>query len=234
MKRPDGFRGPSLVLLAIVHILLFVANLVAVAVLRHGGSPYVNPYATGEVISRFFAQNPRAVQIGSFLLFSSAIPFGIFAATAVARLRFLRVRAAGTNIALFGGFAAAGALALSGLFGWVTSLPEVYTSAGLARGIYFLSFLFGGAGYAVAFGLMAAGISVTSYFTRLLPGWLAGFGLFIAFAGAFSSLSLVAYPANYLIPITRYLGFIWLMLAAVKLSRIRRPQQASLVTEAAA
>jgi len=232
MKRTDGFRGPSLVLLGIVHILLFVANLVAAAVLRHG-APYVTPFATGEAISHFFAQNPRAVQIGSFLLFGSAVPFGIFAATVVSRLRFLRVRAAGTNITLLGGFAAAGALALSGLVGWVLSLPEVYASANLARGLYFLCFLFGGVGYAVAFGLMSAGISVTSYFARLLPGWLAGFGLFIAFAGELSSLSLVAYSANYLIPITRYLGLIWLLLTAVKLSRSRRPQRASLVAEAA-
>jgi hypothetical protein len=234
MKRTDGFRGPSLILLAIVHILLFVANLVAAAVLRHGGAPYVNPYATGEAISRFFAQNPRAVQVGSFLIFGSAVPLGIFAATAVSRLRFLRVRAAGTNIALLGGFAAAGALALSGLFGWVLSLPEVYTSASLAKGLYFLCFLFGGASFAVAFGLMAAGISITGYFSRLLPGWLAGFGVLIALAGELSSLSLVTYSASYLIPITRYLGLIWLLMTAVKLSTSRRPQQATLVTEKAA
>ena len=233
MKRTDRFHGPSLVLLGIVHILVFVASLVVVAVLRHGGAPYVNPYSTGEVISHFFAQNPRAVQIGSFLLFGSAVPLGIFAATAISRLRFLKIRAAGTNIALFGGFAAAGALALSGLFGWVLSLPEVYASANLARALFFLSFLFGGVAYAVAFGLMAAGISIIGYFARLLPGWLAGFGLLIAVAGELSSLSLVAYPANLLIPITRYLGLIWLLITAVKLSKSRRPQQATLVANAA-
>jgi len=48
----------------------------------------------------------------------------------------------------------------------------------------------------------------------------------VAIAGEFSSLSLVTYPANFLIPITRYLGFIWLLLAAVKLTASRHLEQA--------
>jgi hypothetical protein len=39
--------------------------------------------------------------------FGSAIPLGLFTATAVSQLQFLGVRAAGTSIALFGGFATA-------------------------------------------------------------------------------------------------------------------------------
>jgi hypothetical protein len=74
----------------------------------------------------------------------------------------------------------------------------------------------------VGFGLFAAGVSVTSYFYRLLPRWLFAFGMVIAVAGEFSSLSLLTYPANFLIPITRYLGLIWLMLAAVKLTKGRQ------------
>ena len=78
------------------------------------------------------------------------------------------------------------------------------------------------------FGLLAAGVSVTSYFSRLLPRWLVVLGMVVAIAGEFSSLSLVVYPANFLIPITRYLGFIWLILAAVKLTNSRRQDQDTL------
>jgi hypothetical protein len=218
MKQSPRFRGPSLMLLGIVHILLFAANLVSVAALRHG-PPYVNPFATGDVVRAFFLQNPLAVRVGSFFLFASAVPLGLFAVTMVSRLRFLGVRAAGTNIALFGGWTAANALILSGLLGWVLSVPDVAASVPVVRAIYFLSFLFGGAAYAVGFGLLAAGVSVTSYFYRTLPRWLVGFGMLVAIAGEFSSLSLLTYPANFFIPITRYLGFIWLLLAAAKLSR---------------
>jgi hypothetical protein len=177
-----------------------------------------------ETVRVFFEQNPSAVRASSFLIFASAVPFGIFAVTMVSRLRFLGVRAAGTNIALLGGLMASNALILSGLFGWVLSWPDVAASASLVRAIYSLSFLFGGAAYAVGFGLLAAGVCVTSYFFRLLPRWVIAIGMLVAVAGEFSSLSLVVYPANFLIPITRYVGFIWLLLAAVKLTKIRKPE----------
>jgi hypothetical protein len=232
MKSSSRFRGPSLILLGTIHILLFGVGLVAAAVLRHGGAPYVNPYAAAEVVRAFFAQNPAAIRVSSFFLFASAVPLGLFAVTMVSRLRFMGVRAAGTNIALFGGLTAANALILSGLSGWVLSLPDVVASASLAKAVFFFSFLFGGTAFAVGFGLFAAGVSVTGYFYRLLPRWLFVFGMVVAVAGEFSSLSLVTYPANFLIPITRYLGLIWLMLAAVKLTKSGQPEQASQTADA--
>ena len=226
MKSYPRFRGPSLILLGTIYILIFVIGLVAAAALRHGGAPYVNPYAAAEVVRAFFAQNSTAVRVSNFLLFASAVPLGLFAVTMVSRLRFMGVRAAGTNIALFGGLTAANALILSGLSGWLLSLPEVVASASLAKTVFFLSFLFGGTAYAVGFGLFAAGVSVTGHYYHLLPRWLFAFGMVIAVAGEFSTLSLIAYPANFLIPITRYLGLIWMMLAAVKLTKGRQTEPA--------
>jgi hypothetical protein len=137
----------------------------------------------------------------------------------VRRLRYLGVRAAGTNIALFGGFAASGAIAISGLCTWVLSVSEVSSSLVATRALYFMSFLFGGAGFAVAFGLLAAGVSVTSHFARLLPLWLVVLGMIAAVAGELSSLSLIAYPANLAIPITRFAGFAWLILVGARLPK---------------
>jgi hypothetical protein len=228
MKSISQFRGPSLILLAIVHIMIFVSNLVGAAALRHG-APYVNPFAPAGVVSAFFLQNPTAVRIGNFLLFGSAVPFGIFAVTLVSRLRFLSVRAAGANIALLGGLTAANALMLSGAFGWVLSLTEIAVQAPIAKTAFFLSFLFGGVAYAVGFGLLAAGVSVTSYFARLLPRWLVALGMVVALAGELSSLSLITYPANYLIPVTRYVGFIWMLAVAISLTR--NPRKAQITQE---
>ena len=224
MKQHPRFRGPSLLLLAIVHVLLFAANLAVAAALRHG-APFINPFAPAELVRAFFMQKPSATRISSFFLFGSAVPFGLFAVTTVSWLRFLKVRAAGVNITLFGGLTATFALILSGLSGWIVSLPDIAASAPLAKTIYFFSFLSGGVAYAVGFGLLAAGVSVTSYFTRHLPRWLVALGMIVAVAGELSSLSLIAYPANFLIPITRYLGFIWMLLVAVNLTRNRRPEQ---------
>jgi hypothetical protein len=214
------FRGPSLVLLATVHILLFAAGLAAGATLRHG-APFVTPFAPAEALRLFFAQNPAAVRVSNFFLFGSAVPLGIFAVTTVSRLRFMRVRAAGTNIALFGGLAATIALFVSGMTGWVLSVPEVTTSVSVVKAIVFLNFLSGGIFYAVGFGLLAAGVSITSYFMRLLPRWLVALGMLIALTGELSWFSLIAYPANFFIPITRFVGYVWMLLAAIVLTRNR-------------
>ena len=137
MKEPiPKFHGPSLILLATVHILIFAAGLVAAAALRHGAS-YVTPFAPAEAVRLFFAQSPSAVRVGNFFLFGSAVPFGIFAVTTVSRLRFMGVRAAGTNIALLGGLTATMALFLSGVAGWVLSVPEVSASAQIVKAISF-------------------------------------------------------------------------------------------------
>lgn len=225
MNKPiPRFRGPSLILLAIVHILLFVAGLVAAATLRHG-APYVTPFAPAEAMRSFLALSPTAVRVSNFFLFASAVPFGIFAVTTVSRLRFMGVRAAGTNIALLGGVIATIALNLSGSAGWILSVPDVLASAPVVKAISFLNFLFGGVVFAVGFGLFAAGVSVTSHFMRLLPRWIVVLGILLAVTGELSSLSLIAYPANFFIPITRYLGIIWMPAVAVALTRNRKVAQ---------
>lgn len=226
MKSTPHFRGPSLILLATVHILLFAAGLAAAAALRHGAS-FVTPFAQAEALRSFFTQSPTAVRVSSFFLFGSAVPFGIFAVTAVSRLRYMGVRAAGTNIALLGGLTATIALLLSGIVGWVLSVPEVSASAPVVKAIDFLNFLLGGVVYAVGFGLLAAGVSVTSYFMRLLPRWIVALGILVAFAGELSSFSLIAYPANFFIPITRFVGFIWMLSVAVALTKDRNAAQAA-------
>jgi hypothetical protein len=221
MKQIPRFRSPSLILLAIVHVLLFVAGLVAAATLRHG-APYVTPFAPAEAMRSFFAQSPMATRVSNFFLFGSAVPFGIFAVTTVSRLRYMGVRAAGTNIALLGGLIVTIALILSGSTGWILSLPDVLASAAVVKAISFLNFLLGGAVFAVGFGLFAAGVSVTSHFMRLLPRWMVVLGIFVGITGELSSFSLITFPANFFIPITRYLGILWMLSVAVALTKASR------------
>jgi hypothetical protein len=56
---------------------------------------------------------------------------------------------------------------------------------------------------------------------RLLPRWLTVMGIILAITGELSWFSLVTFPANFFIPITRYVGFIWMLLAAVALTKDR-------------
>jgi hypothetical protein len=224
MKRSLRFRGPSLILLVTVHILVFIAGLVAPSFLRHG-APFITPFAPAEQIQAFFAQSPQATRVANLFLFGAAVPFAIFTATIVSRLRFMGVRAAGTNITLVGGLIASIALFLSGMSGWILSLPEVISSAPLVKAIYYISFLSGGVWYAIGFGLLAAGVSVTSHFMRLIPRWVVVLGMLVAITGELSWFSLIEFPANYFIPITRYLGFIWMIAAAVTLVRKRNTSE---------
>jgi len=68
-------------------------------------------------------------------------------------------------------------------------------------------------------------VSVTSYFMRLLPRWMVVLGMIVAIAGELSSFSLIAFPANFFIPITRYLGVIWMVSVAVALTKNREVAQ---------
>ena len=218
---PIRFAGPPLLPVAIAYTLLFVANIASAVLLRHG-PPFVTPFGDAEAARAFFAANPFAVKVSAFFFFGSAVPLAIYTATIVSRLQYLGVRAAGTNIALFGGFAASGAIAISALCAWVLSVPEVSASLVATRVLYFMSFLFGGVGFAVAFGLFAAGVSVTSHLARLLPRWLGVLGLIVAVAGELSSLSLIAYSPNLAIPVTRFVGFVWLILVGARLPETLR------------
>src|SRR3954471_8288888 len=136
MKSPSTtrFAGPPLLPVALIHILLFAASLIFAAVLRRG-APFVTPFADGEAVRAFFADNPLAVKVSAFFFFGSAVPLGIFTATIVSRLRYLGVRAAGTNIAMLGGFAASAAVGLSGLITWVLSVPDISASVVAARAL---------------------------------------------------------------------------------------------------
>jgi hypothetical protein len=207
--------GPPLLSLAVVHALLFVASLAALLLLRHGASwsrvMSLNPYGPAEAARNFFAESPQAVRVGAFFLLGSAILLRIYTAAIVSRLRFLGDRKAGADIASGGGLAASGGLAAAALCLWVLSIPDARASIPVTRALHFMAFLCGGAFFSAGFGLLAAGVSVTSYFARLLPRWLIWFGLLIAMTGELSTLSLVALPMTFAIPITRFGGFIWLI-----------------------
>lgn len=221
MKQVPRFRGPSLMVVALAHIGLFGAGMITAALLRHGAA-YVTPFAPAEQIRTFFAEAPAATRISSFFLLGSAVPFGIFTVTIVSLLRFLGVRAAGTEIAQLGGLTATASLLLSGITASILSVSEVTVSTPVVKAIAFFSFLSGGVLYALGFGLLAAGVSITCYFMRLLPRWLTAFGFLLAITGELSWFSLIAYPANFFIPITRFAGFVWMLLAAYSLTRVRR------------
>src|SRR5207249_3857082 len=78
-------------------------------------------------------------------------------------------------------------------------------------------FAVGGVGFSVPMGLLIAGISIPALMLKLLPKWLIIFGLTLAVIGELSFFSLLIPSAVFLIPLTRFPSFVWLIFAGFKL-----------------
>lgn len=165
----------------------------------------------------YFRTHASRVTLCAFFQFGAAIPLGIYTATMTSRLRFLGVRAAGVDIALFGGLAASFMMLVSALAQWTLARPGIAEDGTLVQALYFLIFATGGPGYSVPLGLLCAGISVPGLLLGLLPRWVAVLGLALALIGELSALSLLVPQALFLIPLTRFPGFVWLIAAGLKL-----------------
>lgn len=215
------FRGPNTGIVATVFVLLFFGGLMPVT--AFGGMPYF-PGPTASVVEmvNFFSHRQAGVLHCAFFQFGSAIPLGIFTTTMIARLKFLGVRAAGLEIALFGGLATAIGLLIGTSFLLATTYPGIPENADLLQAIYRISFGIGGPGYSVPFGLLAAGISIPAAFSKLLPKWVIILGFFVAAVGVLSWFEILSVRLLPLIPLTRFPGFVWIIAAGFTVRKRRK------------
>jgi len=214
--------GPPLALLGAISLVLLLAGLAIGAAL---GGVMPLPYGSSTEIQDYVANNHDAAEAIAVAAFASSIPLAIYAATASARLRQLGVTAPGATIALAGGILASSGLGLSGLFAWTLSRPEVTADATLVRALYYLTYLTGGPWHIVALGLLIAGISVPSLILGLLPRPVAWAGLAIAVMAELTTLVLIWPGLSPLLPVARFTGLIWLIVAGVLLPVRRRNKQ---------
>jgi hypothetical protein len=149
----------------------------------------------------------------------------------VSRLHFLGVNAAGVHIALLGGLGASFMAALSALVMWTISWPEIAASP-VAHTLHVASFAIGGPGHVVPLGLLIAGVSVSGGLARHLPSWLMWTGIVVAAMAELSFFTLILYPAAFLVPAARLLGFGWMICVAVKLPKSRGHRAESLRADA--
>jgi hypothetical protein len=204
-------RGPHLGAVAIVYMVLFNAGLYPVTIFADKVH-FPGPWEPGEVIVSYFQTHAVPVLLCAFLQFGATIALGVFTATVVSRLRFLGVRnAAGPWIALFGGFATAlHGIAASSLL-QVMVHPAIRQDPTLLTALYYLSYAFGGPGFSVPMGLLLAGVSIPAAVMQLLPKWVWGFGLVLALCGELSWFNIITSKALFLVPLTRFPSFIWLI-----------------------
>jgi hypothetical protein len=217
-RPPQG--GPPLALLAGISVGLLLAGLASGVAL--GG---LMPLPFGSEAQDYVAAHHDAAQAIAVGTFASSIPLAIYAATASARLRQLGITAPGATIALAGGLLASGALSLSGLLAWTLSRPEATTDPALVRALYYLVYLTGGPWHIVTLGLLLAGISVPSLIVGLLPRSVAWTGLVIAAVAELTTLALIWPGLSPLLPVARFTGLIWLIVAGAMLPLRRRNRQ---------
>lgn len=220
-------QGPPLGMLAIIWTALFCAGLAPVT--TFGGLPYFpGPWAPASTIVAFFQARPAAVLACAFFHFGAAMVLGIFTACAVNQMRFLGVRAAGVNIALFGGFASVFSSIASSMALWTLTRPGIAHDPTLTCALYYLVFGLGGVGFSTPLGLLMAGISIPAGFLRLLPKWIVVSGIALGAIGVLSTVDIVWPQALFLIPLTRFPGFLWLIAAGFALPRTTTAVRASL------
>lgn len=216
-------KGPSLPLLAILYMSLFLAGL-SFVISFTSPDHWPNPGESPLKIVPYFQTHHAQVAWCMFLQFSAIICLGIFTASVVSRLWFLRIRAAGPWIALMGGFITVADGFAATFTGWTMIYPSVAQNGQLVLGLYYLAYAFGGPGFSVPFGLLLAGISISAGMARLFPRWLMWTGMMLALAGELSSLHLVFWNLLPLIPLTRFPGFLWLIAVALKLPKTREAE----------
>ena len=220
--------SPHLGLVALIFTVLFLAGLYPVTIF--GGLPYFpGPWESPDVIANFFQAKPGAVLACAFFHFGAAIVLGIFTASIVSRLQFLGIRAAGAFIALFGGVATALDMVAEASVLSVMAHPAMVENGSLLFALYHLQMAFGGVGFSAPLGLLFAGVSIPAAFMRLLPKWVIGLGLLLFAIGELSSLYIVSSSALFLIPLTRFPGFVWLIASGFAIPKTGTRVKQSLV-----
>jgi hypothetical protein len=213
--------GPPLWLLAILFTVFFLAGLYPVT--AFAGKPYwPGPLEAPEVIVPYFQTHSTAVLTCLFLHVGAAICLGLLTAATVSRMFFLGVRSAGPWIALFGGLLTAFNIFAGSLILWVMIHPGVAGQPSVLLALYYLSYAFGGPGFSMPLGILMAGISIPAAFMRLLPKWVIILGLALAVTGELSWLHLIRPSLLFLIPLTRFPGFVWLIAAGFALPKTAR------------
>jgi hypothetical protein len=215
--QPTRFRGPHLGVLATIFTILFITGL-SFVISFTGGPHFPSPSDSAAAITTYFYQQPHDVLWCAFFQFVSAVPLGLLTVTAYTRLRHLGVKATGPAIALLGGMITAINVGISSLVIWVMAYPGIAQDGVVIRALYYITFAIGGVGYSVPLGLLIAGLAVPAAFMRLLPKWVVWFGLVLAVIGEASAFSLVFPGLVLLIPLTRFPGFIWLIITGWKLA----------------
>jgi hypothetical protein len=186
----------------------------------------VRPWTSDAALLEFFQHHPGAAHASAFFTIGAAIPFAVATAVATTRLRTLGLDVPGRIIAQIGGTVAAAMLVLAGVSTLAATRDRVAQSPAAIRALHGITFAAGGPGFVAFAGLLAAGVSVAGLIGRVLPSWLGWGGIAVAAASEAAVLSAAFDGADFLLPIGRFGGLIWLVAVGLVLPATRRELRA--------
>jgi hypothetical protein len=216
--RRDRQGGPPLIVPA-----LAFTGLTVVGAVIGGGGP--RPESTAAEVLAYATGHAGLMSLGAALLFGSAFPLVVYAATALRRLRRLGVAAPGPLMGLAGAVLAAGSLMTSALTSWAAVQTASLGDPALARLLATLWFATGGVGFVAPFGLLLVGIAVPALVLKLLPRPLAWAGLAVGVLAMLSTFALFTGLLYPLLPVGRFGGVLFLIAVAVLLPQSTRRRE---------
>lgn len=218
LKHPS----PPLWLLALLYTVLFNCGLFPVTM--YGGKPYwPGPWQPPAEIIYFFQTQTTRILTCVFLQTGAMICLGLFTAVVVSRLDFFGIRAAGVSIALFGGFLTVFDSLAAAMATWTLIRPVILQTPSSILALNYFSYAMGGPGFSIPMGLLMAGVSISAGLSKLIPKWTMILGLILAACGELSFFHLIFPQLLFLIPLTRFPGFIWILAVGFTLPKSRQP-----------
>ncbi|MEV0847258.1 DUF4386 domain-containing protein [Streptomyces sp. NPDC049954] len=180
------------------------------------------PTASAATTLAYFQDHATATKVTATLQLGASVPLAIWSAIVYHRLRLLRVSAPGPGIGLAGGIIASASLGLCGLLGWATARSADLHNAAVTRTMADLMFMTGGPGHIVAFGLLLAGVAVPIAMTPVGPRTFGLIGIALAVVAEVGTLTLLNTNFGVALPIARFGGLLWLVIASIILSTKRQ------------
>lgn len=221
---PSNIRridGRILITLVALHALFFIASLFVIPMLAPGAR-IPNPFASDSAAHDLYVTYGAAVRVSSFLQLVSAVCLAAVSAF-WGELQDKKNSSASRSLILCGGLGSAILLSMTALCSWALAAPGGADLGPVLHTLQFLPFLMGGPGWAAFFGLLLLGICLAG--TNVLPRWMVWSGLLLALVAELATFVLLTITASVGLPIARFLGFLWLLSAAVSVARHDRREQ---------
>lgn len=204
--------GRATIACAVLHAVFLVASLAIVPILAPGAR-IPNPFGSDDAARTFLLNSGEAIRVSSCLQMVSAVCLAALGAM-MARPHQPTRDASASSLTMVGSLGAAVLLAAAALSSWALASPGAVDPGSAFQTLQFLPFLMGGPGWAGFFALFLAGVARNS--TDVLPKWIVTTGWFLSIVSALAMFVMVSITVSVCLPISRFVGFLWLILVAVR------------------